>query len=479
MQNLKNKKIAFKILKSLKRNKNSLSVTLVGSFSENFNLQKAGDIDIVIVCKKLNKNYFNECITNIKKLKKKYFYNYDLIINTTFGPIKFYKKNTIVFHLMIYDLASHIDHTLKSPFTCYDWERSKAYVGKSLKELSPVFNLQLRDFYEARRSVNEYIKDLDKNRISYRKYNFKNKKVKIIKKFFTIDDLNKRDFIFHIIKFIIVNYVKYENKKNIKISKKQIERKFLDIHKCKNDLNEFNKLISQKKNKKDKSILGAKKLAKNFLTKFNKYLEKKNNNKVYFSRHKKTPLNKNIFLGQKLNPNIIDKKNKSEFKNIKFSKCFSSPSLRCLESAKITCATSKIISNNYLKEIDYGDAEGLSFEKFREKYSNILNDWKSGYDPKFPNGESSRMVYKRINTFISKFIINKKNNKKVNYLIFTHNIVLKCLIGKIFNINKKDWFKINIDYFSLLEFKLENKKLISNIERNKYLSIFRNFYQNK
>ena len=51
MSNLKNKKIAFEIIKFLKKNKNSLSVTMTGSFSENFNLKKAGDIDIVIICK--------------------------------------------------------------------------------------------------------------------------------------------------------------------------------------------------------------------------------------------------------------------------------------------------------------------------------------------------------------------------------------------------------------------------------------------
>ena len=66
--------------------------------------------------------------------------------------------------------------------------------------------------------------------------------------------------------------------------------------------------------------------------------------------------------------------------------------------------------------------------------------------------------------------------EKKNYLIITHNVILRCLIGKIFNIDKKEWFKININYFDLLEFKLEKGKLLSNIDRNKYLSIFKNFY---
>ena len=480
MPNLKNKQIAFKIIESLNKNKNSLSVTLTGSYSDHFNPLKAGDIDIVIICKQLNKEYFNECIVKLKRLKKKYFGNkYDLIINSTFGPIKFYKKNSIVFHLMIYDLKSHIQHTINSPFTCYDWERSKIYVGKSLRELCPVYNLQFRDFSEARRSTKEYLKDLTKNRISYREYNFNNRKVELVKKYFKIDKLNRRDFIYHIIKFLIINYIKYENQANTKINQKKIEKKFLEISKNKTDLFKFNKLILFKIKKENLSIKEPKNLAIRFINKFDQYIKiKEKNNKIYFSRHKKTRLKKNIFLGQKLNPNIIDKKNKCEFIKIRFNQCFASPSTRCMETAKIVCKNKKIIKNNNLKEIDYGSAEGLNFKELNIKYPQINKAWKKGLDPKFPNGESLSSVSIRLSKFINDQLISKKNTKNFNNLIFTHNVILRCLIGNIYKIKRKEWFKININYFDLLEFRLENCKLVSNIERRKYLAIFKNFYKN-
>ena len=474
MVHLKNKRIAIKILNSLNKNKNSLSVTLTGSYSEHFDPLKAGDIDIVIICKKLNKKYFNECISIIKKNKKKYFgEKYELIINSSFGPIKFYKKNTIVFHLMIYDLKSHINHTINSPFTCYDWERSKVYVGKSLKELSPVYNLQLRDFSEARRNTQEYLKDLSKNRISYREYNFKNRKIELIKKYFKIDQLNKRDFIYHIIKFLLNNYIKYENQRNLKISRKEIQKKFLKIVKNKYDLSKFNKLILLKTKKENTSIQESKKLAIRFLNKFNQYIKKqKTINNIYFSRHKKTNVKKNIFLGQKLNPNIVEKKNNNEFRKIKFDRCFSSPSLRCSETAKIVARNKKIITNNLLKEIDYGNAEGLNLKELNQKYPEIIKSWKKALDPRFPKGES----LKDVNARLKKFIKNKIIFKNFNYLIFTHNVVLRCLIGSIYKINKKKWYKININYFDLLEFISKNGRLISNIDRKKYLNIFKKFY---
>ena len=375
---------------------------------------------------------------------------------------------------MIYDLDLHINHTIKSPFTCYDWERSKVYLGKSLKELSPVYNLQFRDFSNARRNTQEYFQDLSKNRISYREYNFKNKKVKLVKKYFIIDKLNQRDFIYHIIKFLIINYIKYEIQKNIKVSQKNINRKFLEIVRNKSDLAQFNKLKLLKENKKNQSTKDTKNLGIRFLKKFDKYIKKKESyNKVYFSRHKKTKLNKKIFLGQKLNPNIKDRRSTNEFKNIKFTKCFSSQSIRCIETAKITSPNSKITINNLLKEIDYGEAEGLSYGKFALKYPKIINSWKNKLDPKFPGGESSKMAANRINKFIKFYIIFKK---KTNYLVFTHNVILRCLVGKILNIKENQWFKININYYDLLEFKLEKKKLVSNIKRDKFLSIFKNFY---
>lgn len=51
MINQDNKKIAFEIIKEIYKVKNSISVTMTGSYSENFNLSKSGDIDIVVICK--------------------------------------------------------------------------------------------------------------------------------------------------------------------------------------------------------------------------------------------------------------------------------------------------------------------------------------------------------------------------------------------------------------------------------------------
>ena len=159
------------ILKNLIEIEEIISATIVGSFSENFNLNKIGDLDVVIVCKNVNKKIIKDAKNKVKFLK---FKKKKIKINTSFGPIKFDPKKYLTIHLMIYDIKSHMEHTLRSPFTCYDWERSNWYKGKKLSNIFPVLNLQLRDFFEARRSASEYLKDLKKKRISYRDYVLKN-----------------------------------------------------------------------------------------------------------------------------------------------------------------------------------------------------------------------------------------------------------------------------------------------------------------
>jgi ribonuclease H / adenosylcobalamin/alpha-ribazole phosphatase len=474
------KKIAHKLIEKLYEDNNSLSVTLTGSYSDHFDLDRAGDIDIVIICKNLDELYFNRCIKKLKIIKKKYLdKDKSLIINTTFGPIKFYQKDSIVFHLMIYDLKSHINHTIRSPFTCYDWERSKIYLGKSLKELSPVFKLQLRDFSEARRSTQEYLRDISNNKISYREYEFKNKKVKLKKKYFNINQVNRRDFIFHTIKFLLINYIKYEKEINIKIKDNNIDNKFLEIVKNKKDLFQFKKLRSLKKIKSTKKINDPRDLALRFISKFDEHIKNNESKNIYFTRHKKSLLNyKKIFLGQKLNPKIINKKILPEFKKIKFDKCFSSPSIRCKETALLICKKNKILIDNHLKEIDYGKVEGLEIKEFIKKYPDIINKWTDGKDPKFPNGESTLDVLIRLKKFIRKELNYNKIKSKKNIIIFTHNVMLRCLVGNFFRLKKKEWFKINIEYFDLLEFILEKNRLISNVDRKKFLKIFDKFYSN-
>ena len=121
------------ILNSLIKNKGIISVNIVGSFTETNNLDTVGDIDVVVICKKITKKLIKKLNSKIKKIKIKSTKK-ELIINNSFGPLKMTKLNSLPIHLMIYDVKSHIEHVISSPFTCYDWKRTKYHKGIPLKK---------------------------------------------------------------------------------------------------------------------------------------------------------------------------------------------------------------------------------------------------------------------------------------------------------------------------------------------------------
>ena len=145
--NKKKKEFIGHIFKNFKREKNILSATIVGSFADSNNITKINDTDLIVIVKKLNERSFEKIKKLLIKLKLEKFYNNKkIIINDTFGPLKFNTDKFSVIHLMVYDLKGHIEHAIKSPFTVYDWERSKIFLNQNLSSIYSVGNIQLLDF---------------------------------------------------------------------------------------------------------------------------------------------------------------------------------------------------------------------------------------------------------------------------------------------------------------------------------------------
>ena len=477
----KNKLLAKYLLNKIYDVDKTISATITGSFSEKFDFSKSGDIDFVIICDVLTELYFKKCIKVIKKYSKKILLaskKKKLLINTTFGPIKYNSKEIQVIHLMIYDKKSHTEHTINSPFTCYDWERSDLFVGKKLNNIAPVLKLQFMDFFNSRRGINDYLKDLSNSYITYREYHFKNNKIKLKLKKFVIDSLNRKQFIYHIIKNLIINYSKLETNSNVIISEKKLEKIFFEITNEKKLLEIFKTLKKNKNNENFLNEINLIILAKKFIFKFNQFIEKKYKYKVnlFFLRHLETNIKKDVFLGQKNNVGIKNLKININFKKIKFIKCFSSPLLRCKQTAELLTNHKTINFEKNLMEIDYGDFENLNYRKLINKYPKFVNKWNNHLDPKFPKGENTGQVLKRLLSFINFRIKDKKYKQNSNILIVTHNVVLRCLLGYYFDFKKKDWHKIRIKHCDNIYFLKNKNKIIPNIDRKKFIYTFQNFY---
>ena len=468
---IKLKEDIFKILIDINE---VISVTLVGSFWEKKTTKDFSDIDIVIILKKFSKITYYQCLKKINNLElKKYnLAHLQTLINPTFGPLKFNTKNNIVFHTMIYDVKSHINHVIRSPFTCFDWERSSNYEGKSLKQIFPVGKIQLVDFFKSRRGANSYLDNLNKNHISYQKYIFQNNLYRLVNKKFKINDIHKIEFSFHLCKFLIVNFYKFEHQKNKIPTKIETKLIFKKIFKRNYDFYykkfQILKLLKEKKDSKLNFNLSL--FLKNFINNFKKNLKNYEKREIIYLRHAKTKYNDGTFLGIGRNPGIINKKNivqKLNFlKKKKLKIIYSSKLRRSIETAEAFAKITDIKSNKLLVEKDYGLAEGLNFLQLKKKYPSIISNWNKKKDPKFPSGENDDDILKRINLF-EKLLKRKikKSSKKSIYIIVTHNALLRCLIGNTFNIPKYLWVKILIKHADPLNFIIKNNKIEPNIDR--------------
>ncbi|HVZ11934.1 MAG TPA: GtrA family protein [Patescibacteria group bacterium] len=437
-----------------------LSGTIVGSSSREKLHEAIGDIDLIIIVDKLSKRKFNDILSQFEKLREILMidYNQNFVINSSFGPLKMNTPDNVVLHLMIYDRKGHKAHCLSSPFTCYDWQLSDKYVKEKMENIYKVHTLQPNFFLDKRRGLIDYTKDLKSNSISYREYKFDNKGMNEITRTKKMENRDYFEFSYHVMKFIMTNFVKMYSRKNF--FTKNIETEYFKIYPSKK--RKYQKIFTTLRKMKEevhyrKWSNSHKKDLFEFLEDFQFQFQKQfgsHATRYYFMRHFKSEMNEaSRFVGSISNPGIVrlDSKQKSYLesmiKQLKIMKTFSSPSRRALESAELLAPSSKIVINSNLSEINYGLVDGKTYDFLKDNFPNVVRAWDAKKDPRFPKGENLADVEVRLVSFLE---ILKKETQ--NTLIFTHNVILRCLLGMHYNIPRVDWYKINIPYGDPLEF---------------------------
>ena len=137
----------------------------------------------------------------------------------------------------------------------------------------------------------------------------------------------------------------------------------------------------------------------------------------------------------------------------------------------------KLKINKYLKEIDYGKAEGLTVTEYAKKFPKNISLWKKSIDIRFPSGENTSDIKKRVLKFIKKILIKDLSKKKnLKTLVVTHNVFLRCLIGNYLNIKLKNYFKINISYLQKFDFILRENKIYPDFKRQDFKKLLIGIY---
>ena len=466
---MRNKKKRFlsALLNLISKQSNVISVTHVGSFFRK-KLEEVSDVDIVVIVDDLtpdNYRKIKECVSNFNI--SKYFPNYEIILNTTFGPLKTSKENTLVIHLMIYSLEDHIKHTIESPFTTFDWERSNEFKKKSLTSLKKTYSLSLQDFLNSYRGSHGYLEDIKSRKISYKKYKIEKNEICI--KNFT-EDIDKKyeiEFSYHVIKNIISNYIKFKINQNTNKNFKHNWKSYLpDLY-----LKYYPSFIELEELKLTKNYEKGFELSitKNFINDFNNQLNKfkSESKEIIFLRHMETKLNKeDIFYGTDTDSEIVsDKVELSPDILDKNYTIYSSESKRAILSAK-EYKFQDINIVNEINEIEYGSAENMKFNEYEKKYFINAVFWKFGVDKRFPKGENHYDVLKRMKIHIKRI--------NTNSILFSHLVPIRTFIGDYYKIPKKDWYKIYIPHNKPIKFLKYKNEILSNIDRLLLSEIFKN-----
>lgn len=431
-----------------------LSTTIVGSFL-NKGLESISDIDIVIIIDELNQQKFETVISEFKTIDSNLIglNNFEVLVNSSFGPLKFDNEKTIVFHVMIYDVQGHIRHVEASPFTCHSWEQFQPINGRALSEIYPVVNLNISDLLDSRRGLTSYINDINKGIITYREYEFSDTKYIEKKKSFKLDKKHKLEYSYHIIYNLLNNFYKIVTQDKFSLSVEILNKFISDLNLVdKDNLNLLNKLDDWKNNKKgiEFDIMNE---IKDFIHNFFKAISNKikSSPAILFMRHQKTLMNDGTFLGVGRDPNIITFE---QFNQELFERGYHSQLKRSRETIKMfNCQ--KLIETGLLNEIDYGKAEGYNINQLELRFPDLIKAWKNKKDPKFPNGESQKDVLFRAEAFLNEVL--EKNKQTI---VISHLVTLRLFLLKLIKIQLTDIYKIQIKHLEGFKFIFYENHLI-------------------
>jgi alpha-ribazole phosphatase len=100
-----------------------------------------------------------------------------------------------------------------------------------------------------------------------------------------------------------------------------------------------------------------------------------------------------------------------------------------------------------LREIHYGDVEGLLFSEIKSRYPDLAEQLsKSELGLAFPGGETFTAFVDRVVTFRDRLA---KHNASDTVLIVAHGGPLRALLCAMLGISQNSWWQLNVDNASL------------------------------
>ncbi|PLT30814.1 histidine phosphatase family protein [Peribacillus deserti] len=131
---------------------------------------------------------------------------------------------------------------------------------------------------------------------------------------------------------------------------------------------------------------------------------------------------------------------------------YSSDLARCMETARFLWPDSPIIKDSRLRELNFGEWEGLTFDDLKNSplYTSWIADWEE-HSP--PEGESARQFNDRVDGFMNSLIAKKQNFLTIAAV--THGGVIRRIISRY--VPEVTFWEIPIPFGKAYQLKLEEK----------------------
>lgn len=441
----------------------TVSVTVVGSVVDNVVSDAIGDIDIIVIGERLTPSYFYACNEAARvDAGDLGFPGFKLRINTTLGPLKLSTSSTVVLHLMLYDLEGHRDHVLSSPFTCLDWERSPYFVGRSLSSIYPVLRLQVSDFTSARRGLHDYLADLDRGTIGFRRYVTAGTQMVQENQWCLLDSRHQAEFAYHVMRNLAVNYLKFVSSANRRFSDAEFDQLWhMHLGACSEHLETFRRLREAKRAGTIAGMTGVLQSAREFVSAFQASLASEWDGmpRITLIRHASTCMNDGTFLGQRRDPPVYDSACIMPLEEPPGA-LFCSPARRAVETCSCLFPGRAFTRDARLAEIDYGAAEGLTMRQVSERFPEVAAAWERGEDPFFPDGENTTAVLARVQEFIRDAVSRGGVTTAV-----THNVVMRSVAGSLYGIPQGAWHRLVVNHLSAIRLVARGGNVFPDCER--------------
>jgi len=166
--------------------------------------------------------------------------------------------------------------------------------------------------------------------------------------------------------------------------------------------------------------------------------------RITFVRHAETELNDGSFLGQGRDPGILSVPAPLPQS---FAKVFCSRLRRTQQTAQALQPDAKLQIDSRLAEIDYGEIEGLPIKQLAARCPELVAAWGRGEDTPFPGGENTTDVDKRLQEFMASISTDTISP----ILVVTHNVVVRCLLGRLLGVPMRDWYKLRVNHLDAFE----------------------------